>query len=240
MHAASPRQAGAQAPLVLSCSPRHGGNCDSAAALYARTLSTGADETGPQVEYLRDFAVHPCIACGLCAAQSRERLYEQAVRQTAPLFWQCPLSKNDDSAYPLKRLTLASSVCIIAPIFFYHLPAQLKALLDRLQPVWLAPALLGTEDAAPFAHRRCRIVLIAGRPKGEQLFTGSLLSLKHALAGLNIELEEALLLRGLDEPDALLTDKKSVFSVEGYALGKNTDPATTAPFKNAAKQPEQL
>lgn len=235
MHAAPSTQAQAQAPLVLSCSPRHGGNCDSAAALYARTVSAQAGGTGLQVEYLRDFTVRPCIACGLCAGQSRERLYEQAARQTEPLFWQCPLSKHDDSAYPLKRLALASSLCIIAPIFFYHLPAQFKALLDRLQPVWLAPALPGTEGAAPFAHRRCRIILIAGRPRGEQLFTGSLLSLKHALAGLNIELEEALLLRGLDEPGALLANGESVFSLENYALGKNTG---TANAQNAGNRLE--
>lgn len=218
MRAAPPTYHELQAPLLLSCSPRCGGNCDSAASLYMRTLFPHAGEAGAQVEFLRDFTAQACVACGLCADQGRGQLYRQALQQDASSLWQCPLSKRDDSAYLLRRLALAASLCIIAPIFFYHLPAQLKAVLDRLQPVWLAPSLPGGDKAAPFAHRYCRVILIAGRPKGEQLFSGSLLSLKHALAGLNIELAEPLLLCGLDEPGALLAAREAIFSIENYAM----------------------
>ena len=216
MKTSSPTPWGA-APLILSCSPRQGGNCDAAADLFARAVSnaSGLAEAAP-VEHLRRFRVEPCTACDCCAGQSREALYGQALREALPL-WQCPLSLRDDSARLLRRLALAPALCLVAPIFFYHLPAQLKGLLDRLQPVWLAPSDNGRIETDLFAPRVCRLILIAGRPRGEQLFTGSLLTLKHALKGLHISLAEPLLLRGIDAPGSLAADRQIVRAVEDYA-----------------------
>ena len=215
MEASSPAPRGAAAPLILSCSPRQGGNSDAAASLFAHAVSkaAGLAETAP-VEQLRRFRIEPCTACYCCAGQARASLYEQALQDTRPL-WRCPLGLRDDSASLLRRLALTSSLCIVAPIFFYHLPAQFKALLDRLQPAWFAPSEYTT--AGPFAPRPCHVILIAGRPRGEQLFAGSLLTLKHALKGLHIRLEEPLLLRGIDAPGALLADEQAVLAVEDYA-----------------------
>lgn len=217
MKTSPPEACGVATPLILSCSPRQGGNCDAAAEIFARAVSeaSGLTEAAP-VEHLRRFRVDPCIACYRCADQSREVLYGQALRGTRP-FWQCPLSLRDDSDHLLRRLALAPVLCLVAPIFFYHLPAQLKGLLDRLQPTWLASSKAGGLETDPFAPRVCHLILIAGRPKGEQLFAGSLLTLKHALKGLSISLAEPLLLRGIDAPGSLTADSQAVRAVEEYA-----------------------
>ena len=199
------------APLTLACSPRKYGNCDSAAALFA----WAAFSDTASVTHLRSHPVSPCIACDACAGQDRISLHQQAVQGHTPL-WKCPLGAKDDSAFLLQRLALASRLCIVAPIFFYHLPAQLKALLDRLQPVWLSTTDQG-EGGGPFAPHLCHVILIAGRPRGDQLFTGSLLTLRHALAGLNIRLAEPLLLRGFDAPGSLAADSRAVCAIEEYA-----------------------
>jgi multimeric flavodoxin WrbA len=116
----------------------------------------------------------------------------------------------DGSAPLLRALSLAPSICLVAPIFFYHLPSPLKALLDRTQPFWLRR---GTESFPP---RTCRVILIAGRSRGKKLFEGSLLTLRYALKSLNIRLADPLLLRGLESPGDLLSSLAAVQAVLDY------------------------
>ncbi len=47
--------------------------------------------------------------------------------------------------------------------------------------------------------RKAYIILLCAREKGEEIFQGSLLSLRFFLAPFNIELAEPLLLRNLDQ-----------------------------------------
>jgi multimeric flavodoxin WrbA len=183
------------APLILACSPRPGGNCDSAADLFARALER---DSGLSVTRLRSFRIAPCLACSACA------------RPSSALAWGCPQSARDDSAPLLRALALAPALCLIAPIFFYHLPSPLKALLDRTQPFWLR------RDAQPPVSRICRVILIAGRPRGKRIFEGSLLTLRYALKSLNIRLADPLLLRGLESPGDLLASRTATQAVIDY------------------------
>lgn len=186
--------------FLLSCSPRPGGNSDTAAKLFAQGYRLGLNEApakdlspknGPEPVFLRESRVFPCTACGCCekpAPSGREQ----------PPFG-CPLALRDDSAGLLARLVSAEEICLVSPIYFYHLPAILKALIDRVQPFfWSA-----SEEARALARpepRLCRVILLAARSQGEQLFAGSLLTLRYTLALLHIRLAEPLLLYGVDRP----------------------------------------
>ncbi|MDR2076723.1 MAG: NAD(P)H-dependent oxidoreductase [Desulfovibrio sp.] len=191
---ASPEPA---SPLILACSPRPGGNCDDAADLFAQALGQGPGFPAPlPVTRLRSFRIAPCLACSACA------------QPDPSLAWGCPQSARDDSAPLLRALAEAPALCLIAPVFFYHLPSPLKALLDRTQPFWLRKT--------PFPPRICRVILIAGRPRGKKLFAGSLLTLRYALISLNIRLADPLLLRGLEAPGDLISSRSASQAVLDY------------------------
>ncbi len=194
-------------PLILSCSPRAGGNSDHAAALAAEIL-------GAPALRLREYLITPCIGCGACsrAAPRRPSLEPRAGRA----YLGCPLSRSDDSARLLAAFAHAPFVFLTAPIFFYHLPAGFKALIDRMQPFW-ALREAGDERLAALPERGCGVVLCAGRPKGERLFEGSLLTLRWALGLLNLRLREPLLLRGVDAAGDLAGNPEACEAIRAYA-----------------------
>ena len=193
-------------PTILVCSPRHGGNSDRTAALFAEGLRAGREAApdgeapGPRVLFLRDYTVSPCISCGHCSR------HPGAV---------CPLERVDKSAPLLDVLVSAPALCIIAPIYFYHLPALLKGLIDRAQPFWTA-RYEGGREVPP----RCptRVILLAARPRGTRLFDGSILTCRYWLGSFGLELAPALTLNGLDAPGAL--DRRPDVAAKVVAYGE--------------------
>lgn len=226
----SPRESAGKECRILACSPRAGGNCDAAAKLFDEAYGGRHDGESEKasVSFLRGHAVEPCIACNACG-----RMAGRLARRGTPLTlaslahgpedgagrfppFGCPLTARDDSAALLHALATAPSLCLVAPVYFYHLPARLKALVDRTQSFW-SLRLAELDVFAGQDARICHVILIGARPRGEQLFTGSLLTLKYALGGLNIRLAEPLLLHGLDEPGELAADQEMARRVRAYA-----------------------
>ena len=219
---------------LLACSPRPGGNSDAAARLFAQGYATITGRS-PRSVTLREYTVLPCIGCDACRRaicvpppeSGPEASYDQAYLKA--LFGQtrdglprlgCPFTAKDHSAPLLTFLAEAPSLCLVSPIYFYHLPALLKALLDRTQPFWHLDD-MGI-DCFRARERVCHVILIGARPQGKRLFEGSLLTLKYALAALRIRLAEPLLLYGLDQPTALTEDSRAgerVLQYGGQAAG---------------------
>lgn len=178
--------------LVLSGSPRAGGNSDAAADLAAAACgSAGADVLSLR---LRDHPVRPCTGCGECAGRPGS----------------CALDGPDDGAAALFACLARASVLVVtAPVYFYGLPAGLKALVDRCQRFWAQPLQ---------RHRRPAFaVLIGARHRGDRLFEGSLLVLRCVLPVLGFSLRDPLLLRGLEEPDDLRRAPRIRAQVTTYA-----------------------
>lgn len=186
-------------PLVLGCSPRAGGNSDAAADLFVRGLAAGPHEVA--VRQLRDSMVLPCVSCGLCS-----RCPGSA----------CPLEEQDASGPLLRAMAAAPALCLVSPIYFYHLPAQLKALVDRTQPFWEAKR-HGVAMEAVRPGRPAWVILLAARPRGARLFEGSLLTLRYCFAAMGVVLMEPLCLYGLDGPGDLAADPRSRDAVLAYA-----------------------
>lgn len=101
--------------IGLAGSPRSGGNTD----LLLEACLAGASAAGAETETIavRDLDVAGCLECLRC-------------RQGG-----CP--QPDDTPATLARLEAADLVIVAAPVFFCGVPAQLKALIDRAQPLWL-------------------------------------------------------------------------------------------------------
>ncbi|MBO4300704.1 MAG: flavodoxin family protein [Desulfovibrio sp.] len=172
--------------VILLCSPRAGGVSDTAARLF----SQGLTDAGMPVRLLplRDYNIAPCTACGACATPPHHCVLSDG---------QDASSETDDAHLLFDAISSASLLLVASPIYFYHLPAHFKALVDRTQRFWERQH--HTRRRLPEAECRPGLaILTAGRLKGHQLFTGALLSLRLFFAPLNISLRENRQLRGME------------------------------------------
>lgn len=96
--------------LVLSGSPRKGGNSD----LLCDQFLLGAIEAGNQAEklFLRDKKINYCVGCGICQEEKK-----------------CVL--QDDMAEVLEKMIEADVIVMATPVYFYTMDAQMKTLIDR-------------------------------------------------------------------------------------------------------------
>ena len=101
--------------LILSTSPRQGGNSDALAASFAE----GARSAGHTVSHcsLRDKSLHFCLGCLSC--------------QETP---GCVL--QDDMSEILSQRRTADVLVFATPIYFYEMSGQMKTLLDRTNPLF--------------------------------------------------------------------------------------------------------
>lgn len=103
--------------LVISTSPRKGGNSDALADAFIR----GAREAGHRVEKvsLADKTIGFCKGCLTCVKT------------------QCCVIHDD--AGPIVRQMLTADVLVFAtPIYYYGMCGQMKTLLDRSNPLYSA------------------------------------------------------------------------------------------------------
>lgn len=103
--------------LILSASPRKGGNSDLLCDAFAR----GAQESGHKAEklFLREYNIHYCTGCGVCNTTHR------CVQQ-------------DDMSDILDKMLAADVLVFATPVYFYAMDAQLKTLIDRSVPRYTA------------------------------------------------------------------------------------------------------
>ncbi|PTN32188.1 hypothetical protein C6366_16985 [Desulfonatronum sp. SC1] len=172
-------------PAIFSCSPRSGGNSDNAAEFFREGVLRAGGRG--QLFYLRDFAIHPCLGCMRCEQDPRGECFLVARDQSSPLF---------------QALLSAPMLFIAAPIYFYHLPSQFKAWIDRSQSYYLRWE-RGDALLKGLPPRSAVINLVAGRRQGERLFEGALLTLKYFLATFNFTIQEHHAFRGIDASEDL-------------------------------------
>ncbi len=186
-------------PLVLACGPRARGNSDRAAELLAQGLTQAG--ANPRLVHLRDRRVSSCLGCQRCAGNPGYACVLQATDQAETLFgW----------------IMAAPMVLLSSPIYFYHLPAGFKGFIDRAQRFYAA-RMDGDAAMAALPARQALVCLVAGRPRGEKLFEGSLLTLKYFFWPFNITLATPLCLPGLDAPGDLLAAPDTGDQVTQYA-----------------------
>lgn len=103
--------------LILSVSPRSGGNSD----LLCEQFMKGAAEAGHNVEKINVGAkkIGYCRACYYC----RDHKGVCAIK--------------DDMAEVLEKMLAADVIVMASPVYFYSVDAQMKALIDRTVARWL-------------------------------------------------------------------------------------------------------
>jgi multimeric flavodoxin WrbA len=183
------------APVLLGIagSPRRGGNSDR---LLTACLES-AREAGIRTERLvaADLAIGPCRGCNACSKTG-----------------EC--IQRDSMTGVYRSIDAADGILVASPVFFAGVPAQLKALIDRLQPYWARRFVLGE----PLVRRRPGgIVLVrgGGDPYGAGCAEGTLRS---AFAVLGIDVVDALVVEGVDAP-ADVEARRDAFA-QAAALGE--------------------
>jgi hypothetical protein len=187
---------------AFACSPRSGGNTD----LMVHNFVQGVRAAGGSVEVtcLRDYTVLPCAVCHYCAQEGND---------------ECAIAGRDDAQTLFRQIEEAPLVCIFSPIFFYHLPAQFKGLIDRSQRYWVRRQrqLKSSPGWQAPPSRPGFVGLVAARTRGEKLFDGSMLTLKYFLDLFDIRVKDGCQLMGYDQPDDLARD--GVACMRLYEMG---------------------
>ena len=101
--------------LIISSSPRKGGNSETLAAAFAK----GAQEAGHQVEtvHLREKQYGFCKGCFACLKQGR-----------------CVI--KDDAVEIAAKMHDADVLVFATPVYYYCVSGQLKTMLDRANPLF--------------------------------------------------------------------------------------------------------
>ena len=103
--------------LIVSTSPRKGGNSDALAEAFAH----GAREAGHEVEKicLHDKTIGFCTGCLCCQKTQR-----------------CVI--RDDADTIAQKMRTADVIVFATPIYYYEMCGQMKTMLDRSNPLYSA------------------------------------------------------------------------------------------------------
>lgn len=97
--------------LVLSGSPRKGGNTDLLVDAFVKGASP---KHHVEVVSVHDYKINPCMGCNACF-----RREDHACCQ------------KDDMQIVYEKMAKAEMLVIASPVYFYGLSAQLKTVIDR-------------------------------------------------------------------------------------------------------------
>ena len=100
---------GPKSVLILSSSPRRGGNSETLCEQFAK----GAREAGNRVEMLNinDYTIH----------YFEQKEYDRTASA----------AETDDAAMIIAKMKSADVIVLSSPVYFYNMTAQLMALIDR-------------------------------------------------------------------------------------------------------------
>jgi multimeric flavodoxin WrbA len=171
--------------LCLLGAPRRKGNAE----LLLDKAMAGAKNQGAEIAKVRvaDLKLAPCLACGGC-----DRTGE------------CVVHDAMQEMYP--QLLAAAGIIVSTPIFFMGLPAQLKALIDRCQALWVRKYHLGYVSP----KQRKGLLMAVGATKFPYTFDAAKLEVKAFFHCLEVDYSAELLFPGIenhadiaDHPEAL-------------------------------------
>lgn len=172
--------------LIICLSPRNTGR----SAYLARALEAKKAAEGVFVKtfFLGNHPVDPCEACDACKED-----------------YTCIIDDGMQTLYPL--MDAASRISIISPVYFSGPPAQVKAVLDRMQPYYWKQVKEGVwekRDADLF------VIGGGGDPHGFEPLIGCMRSALavagFTLAGIHncVQMNEAQLDEVASDPDQFL------------------------------------
>lgn len=176
--------------LIVCASPHKGGTTERLARILQDGLARDATHVEVTLLHLAGKKLSGCLHCGACKKGGI-----------------CSLARTDDCEAAFSAMRNASLVLWLSPVYFYGLPAQAKALIDRSQRFYESRACEHSKAANALCPRALSL-FVSGRRKGDMLFAGSHLALKYFFAALGITYAGSLALRGLEAPSDVIAETK--------------------------------
>ena len=168
--------------LGIAGSPRRGGNTD---LLLAEVLR-GAASCGAEVKtiILNDLEIGPCqhgddcLETGDCTTQ-------------------------DDMQMVYREMESADRIVLASPLFFMTVTAQLKAMIDRCQALWVRKYKLKIPPLGDRRQRKGLFISVGGRKRAD-IFEPALATIKSLFRSLDITYAGGLLFSSVDEKGAIM------------------------------------
>ncbi len=202
MHEFSSKHAFLPDICIVACSPRADGNSDHVAHVFSQGIHDACSTLNcktPNIKtlYLRDFNIIPCIGCNACFVLKK-----------------CIYAEKDDVDYLFSCIKQAEHIFLTSPIFFYHLPATAKAFMDRAQQFYVQRI---QEDGNVLTTQDVSVALVAARKQGENLFKGTLWSLRYFFDVFPMKITKNILLKGFDDKGELAQDALACAQIKEHA-----------------------
>jgi len=183
--------------LGFAGSPRRGGNSE---VLLDRVLAGAAskDATTEKI-VVSTLKISPCRNCGGCTKTG-----------------QCVVQDDMQAIYP--KLIRADRIVMSSPIFFGTVSAQLKALIDRCQALWVRKYLLRQRIPVGPAGRFGMFLSVCGRRSGsEEYFKVAETTIKIFFITLDMKYVTGLFFSGIDEKGEI--ERHPTALSQGFAAG---------------------
>ena len=182
--------------LALFGSPRRDGNTE----ILLDSVLQGATDNGAICNKISlfDYKISSCLELYGCQADGR-----------------CVIKDDMNKIYPM--LCESNSIILASPIFFYHVPAPIKAMIDRCQALWVKKYKLHLPIST--IPNRKGIFIGVGATKGDNLFVGVKLTVKYFFDAIDVSYSKELLVRKIDEKGEIR--KHPDLLEQAYELGKD-------------------
>ena len=195
--------------LVLSGSPRKGGNTELLVEAFAKGA---AERHRVEVVSVRDVKVNPCLGCNACANERHESLLSDGRVQPSVAEGNACFkndanicAQKDDMPAIYEKMSQADMLVIASPVYFYGISAQLKAVIDRFH-----------NPIRDSFHIKKMALLLVGAAMLPELFDAILTEYNLCLKFFHLEDAGKILVRGVkDKGDIKNTDALN----EAYMLG---------------------
>ena len=163
--------------LGIAGSPRRGGNTDT---LLARFME-GAASAGAEIRTLSvcDLKIAGCFHCDACYAKG-----------------QCKV--KDDMQMVYREMEAADRIVMASPLQFMSVSAQLKALIDRCQALWVRKYVLKVPPLGDNRPRRGFFISTGGRRTIPNLFDAEMVTIKNLYHMIDLAYAGDILLPGID------------------------------------------
>jgi multimeric flavodoxin WrbA len=168
--------------LGIAGSPRRGGNTDF--LLQQAMLGASGQGVETKLVILDELNIAPCRHCDKCLPTGK-----------------CAI--EDDMQWLYQELREADYLILASPIFFMGVTAQVKAMIDRCQALWVIKYILNL-PIAPNSHgERNGLFISVGSTKLTNLFSPAIATVKSWFATLDISYAGDLLFSGIEGKGAI-------------------------------------